>query len=89
MLYIQESFRILGVPLVKSISKFVNFELLKSLQDEILIGMQETIDNFDFIFEQVPQDFGFSKKAKEHLKTFFSDNERNRRISKIYLSYLQ
>jgi hypothetical protein len=89
LLRFDESFRILRIPLVKSISKFVDSKKLESLKENILACMETSINNIDFIFEQVPAQYGFSKRSKNYLKMFFSDRLRNERVAKSYLYYTQ
>jgi len=88
-LYLEEKFRILNAPLIKSIAKFAKPEDLKNLQIEIDEGIHTTIENLDFIFEQVPKEWGFSSKGKLQLKNILSDEQRNKETVKFYLSYIK
>jgi hypothetical protein len=88
-LFLEDRFRILTAPLVKSIAQHSPPASVQNLKNEILLNMQATLDNLDFIFEQFPVSWGFSKKAKLHLKQFLSDEERNRRIASDYLAYIK
>jgi hypothetical protein len=88
LLFLEEKFRILNTPLIKSIASFAR-DKLDSLAEEITQGINNTLENLDWIFDQVPKDWGFSKKAKIHLKAILSDKERNEQIAKSYISYLE
>jgi hypothetical protein len=88
-LTMEEKFKILNVPLIKSIAKFANPTLLKELHREIEENIQKTLENLDFIFEQVPKEWGFSKKGKQNIKSILFDRERNHQITKSYLPYLK
>jgi hypothetical protein len=86
-LFMEERFRILNMPLIKSIASFATN--LKELKEQITTGIQLTLTNLDDIFDMVPKDWGFSKKAKSHLKDFFSDATRNKSIVESYINYLR
>lgn len=79
---------ILSHDFVKSIIKFIPATVLAELSNDILSGMNIAIKNLDFIFEQVPITWGFSKRAKAHLKVFFSDQSRNSKIAKAHLNFI-
>ncbi|MFN0291194.1 HipA family kinase [Pedobacter helvus] len=89
LLHIEPKNCILSTILAKTISSFVTHEDIKNLKDDINNCITNTIENFDFIFEQVPKSWGLSKKSKEHLKFFFSDKVRNKTIIEHFLSYLK
>jgi hypothetical protein len=80
---------ILSTPLARSILKFENSKKVANLKQDILNGMNNVIENLEFIYSQVPKEWGFSSKAKEHLKKFLSDTQRNETIANIYLSYIK
>lgn len=88
-LYLEEKFRILNVPLSKSIAKFTKISELKELQLEIHENILTTLKYLDFIFEQVPKEWGLSDKGKNKIRHILADNGRNLSISKSYLSYLK
>jgi hypothetical protein len=88
MLEIAGNNSILSAPIVKSITKFADSLKVQDLRNEIFQCMEATNQQLDFIFEQVPKEWGFSKKAKVHLKEFFADKARNERIARSYLNYL-
>jgi hypothetical protein len=88
-LFMEDRYLILSIPLVRSITNFASNASVKNLKNEILNGMDFTLQSLDFIFEQVPTSWGFSKRAKLHLKNFLSDKVRNERIASRYLSYLK
>lgn len=87
--YLEDRFRLLNIPLVKSIAKFVTSQRLEKLKDEIESGIENSLKHLDFIFDQVPLTWGFSKKAKQHLKDFLSQPQRNLRMSEVFDPYLK
>jgi len=88
-LFMEEKFKILNAPLIKSIAKFVDDNVMKEIQGDIEYSIQKTLENLDFIFEQVPNEWGFSKKGKENIKSILFDKERNQQITKSYLPYVR
>lgn len=79
-LTLQPERSILMHPLCKQLLTFgtpVDFEMLKN---EVRTGIETALRDLDSIFEQVPSVWGFSKKAKAHLKKLLSDKARNERI---------
>jgi hypothetical protein len=89
LLHIEPKNCILSTILAKTISSFVTHEDIKNLKKDINDCINNTIQNIDFIFAQVPSNWGLSKKSKEHLKSFFSDKARNQTIIDQFLSYLK
>lgn len=89
MLHIDPQKCILSTPLVQSIANFAPSGAVSALKDEILQGMNEVCANISFIFNQVPSNWGLSKRAKSHLATFFADGHRNEKVASSYLSYLK
>lgn len=89
MLRIDPAYAILSHPLLKKIVKFVDGNVLQNLKTEFLDCINHTVGNLDFIFSQVPDEFGFSKKDKVHLKSFLADEVRNKRIASSYLTFLR
>lgn len=89
MLRIDPAYSILSHPLLKKIVKFVNGNVLQNLKTEFLDCINHTVGKLDFIFSQVPGEFGFSKKDKVHLKSFLADEVRNKRIASSYLTFLR
>lgn|GEM_PF-781493 len=87
--FLEDRFRILRMPIVKSIAKIAPIEELQALELNMLDGMNFVLQDIDNIFTQVPPEWGFSRRAKQHLKDFLGDNERNRQIVKTYLGYLK
>jgi hypothetical protein len=74
---------------IKSIIKYEEKKELENLSKNIEICIASALENIDEIFDQVPKEWGFSKKARAHLKTFLSDQERNKRIASMYFNYLK
>lgn len=74
---------------VKSISAYEDKIALENLHKNIEICISNSLEQIDYIFEQVPKEWGFSKRSRAHVKDFFSDQQRNKRIAKTYLNYLK
>ncbi|MCX2453137.1 hypothetical protein OQX61_17810 [Pedobacter sp. PLR] len=89
LLHIEPKNCILSTILAKTISSFVTHEDIENLKNDINDCISNTIENLDFIFDQVPDSWGLSKKSKVHLKAFFSDKARNKTIIEHFLSYLK
>ena len=89
MLRIDPAHSILSHPLLKKIVKFVDGNVLQNLKTEFLDCINHTVGKLDLIFSQVPGEFGFSNKDKVHLKSFFTDEVRNKRIASSYLTFLR
>lgn len=89
LLYRESKKWLLSHDFVRAIAKFTPPEAISDLQANILTGMEVALDTMDFVFEQIPKSWGFSEKARNHLKGFLGNQERNRRIASIYLSYLK
>lgn len=85
LLSIEPKNNILSSPIVRYITNFVSAETYAGLKKEILCCIEVVLQSIDFIFEQVPTSWGFSKKQKAHLKQFLADKERNERIVNSYL----
>lgn len=88
LMHLEDDMRILKAPLIRSIVKYADKQQLQDLHKEIYKCMSLCIQNIEFIFAQVPSEWGFSKKAKEHLKEFLSDKNRNQIVSQAYNSYI-
>lgn len=89
LMYMEENFFILKIPLVRSIAKFVPDTALQTLNSEILAGISLCLENLDDIFSQVPENWGFSKKAKAKLREILSDKERNKVTSERFFPYIK
>lgn len=85
LLSIEPKNNILSSQIARYIINFVDADTYAGLKKEIISCIDVVLQNIDFIFEQVPSSWGFSKKQKNHLKQFLSDNERNERIVNSYL----
>lgn len=88
-LYLEEEFLILKTPLVQSISTYSDGNTLHRIKSEILEGIQTTLNEMGFIFEQVPPSWGFSKRAKARVEEVLSDSARNEGIASGYFHYLK
>lgn len=73
----------------KKMANFITDDELEQLKDDIHLHMENTVDQLDFIFEQIPNNWGFGKKSKKHLKDFFSNKDRNKETLHIFLSFLR
>ena len=80
---------LLRTPMSKSILKFADSNYIATLDKEIQGGFNNVISNIEFVFDQVPREFGLSKKGKEKIKEILSNKERNETMSKIHLSILR
>jgi hypothetical protein len=87
-MFMEERFKILTHPMIRAIAHLGPKAKTVGLKDELLADMELALNNIDFIFEQIPASWGFSKKAKAHVKAFLSDNERNKRVAESYTNYL-
>lgn len=74
---------------IRSICKFENNKAVENLHREIKMCITNSLKELDYIFEQVPKAWGFSKKSKDKVKDFLSDDIRNKRISETYLHFLK
>jgi hypothetical protein len=88
MLRLESKKCILSHPLVRTIAKFVPPQEINDLPNNILAGIEVVLEHLDFIFDQVPREWGFSKKARAHLKKVLNDPDRNKRIATAYQQYL-
>lgn len=77
---------ILRTPMSKSIISFADSNFIANFHGEILADFDNIINNLDFIFEQIPNNFGLSKKGKEKIIEILNDQERNLIVSKIHLN---
>lgn len=87
MLRMERNYCILATPLAKNILQYLPPKTVNNLKDDILDGMAKVNNEFDNMVELIPQEWGFSKKAKAHLKDFFNDTERNNRIANSFINY--
>ncbi len=78
---------ILDTSLVKNILEYLPKKVVKNLNNEILDGIAIFNKAFDEIVKLIPPEWGFSKKAKAHLKTFFNDTKRNNRIANSFSNF--
>lgn len=87
-MFMEEKFKILRHPMIRAIAQFGPKPKTIALKEEILAGMELSLNNLDFIFEQIPASWELSKKAKTHLKSFLRNSERNKLIAESYVNYL-
>lgn len=87
MLRMSKKHSILDSPFAKNVLEHLPKEVINNLKDEILKGISKFNSEFDVIVDLIPQEWGLSKKAKAHLKNFFTDTERNNRISKSFSNF--
>lgn len=79
---------ILSTPISKSILNFAGSKILPNLDKDLLERIKNSINELDFIFEQIPAGFGLSKKGKEKVKEILSNENRNIEISKSFLRFI-
>lgn len=77
---------ILRTTMSKSILSFADSEFIANFHNEILADFENVINNIDFVFEQIPNTFGLSKKGKIKVVEILSNKERNSLVSKIHLN---
>lgn len=77
---------ILRTPMSKSILSFADSKFMANFHDEILADFDNVINNLDFVFDQIPNTFGLSKKGKNKVVEILSNKERNLIVSKIHLN---
>jgi hypothetical protein len=75
------------MPILRSITKFASKNELKNLNQDILLNISKCLDELDEIFNQVPANWGFSKKERQKLKDILGDTERNVVTSEKYFPY--
>lgn len=80
---------ILKTPMSKSIISFADSNFIINFHKDLNESFNNVIHNIEFAFEQVPKSLGLSGKGKEKVKEILSNDERNLRISKSYLSYIK
>lgn len=77
---------ILRTPMSKSIHKFAGTKIIAKFHSEILSDFTNVINDIDFVFDQIPNTFGLSKKGKAKVIEILSNKERNLIASKIHLN---
>ncbi len=86
MLRIERKDCILSTALAKNILQFLPKRINNELKSELLKNITNFNKEYDNIVSLIPIEWGFSKKAKAHLKNFFNDSERNIRIVNAFLN---
>lgn len=89
ILRLEENKLILNIPVASSIIKFVPDKELNELNEDILSCISKCQEFMDDIFNQVPNEWGFCKKARTKVKALLGDYERNVVTSKRYYPYLK
>ncbi|WP_179346436.1 HipA family kinase [Winogradskyella ursingii] len=77
---------ILRTPMSKSIISFADSKFMANFHNEILADFENVINNLDFVFDQIPNTFGLSKKGRKKIVEILSNKERNILVSKIHLN---
>ena len=77
---------ILRTPMSKSIVSFADSEFMANFHNEILADFDNVIKNLDFVFDQIPNTFGLSKKGKKKVIEILSNKDRNLVVSKVHLT---
>ncbi|MES2732352.1 MAG: HipA family kinase [Bacteroidota bacterium] len=88
-LYLEPSHSILKTGIVQSVFHQFNQQFLENLKADIDISIQHTLDNLEAIYQQIPAEWGFSKKAKLHLKEFLASKSRNSQILGRFNAFLK
>jgi hypothetical protein len=81
---IQDSNNILSTSISKSILNFVASKTNEKLNEEIIHLIESSLLKLDFIFQQIPSEWGLSKAGKLKVIEILSDKDRNRIISNAY-----
>jgi hypothetical protein len=81
---IQDSSNILSTSISKSILNFVVSKNNDELNDKIIHLIESSLLEIDFIFQQIPSEWGLSKAGKLKVKEILSDKDRNKIISNSY-----
>lgn len=77
---------ILRTRMSKSIINFADSKFMANFHNEILADFDNVINNLDFVFDQIPNAFGLSKKGQKKIVEILSNKERNLLVSKIHLN---
>lgn len=80
---------ILRTPMSKSILNFAGTKFIANFHHELLSDFTNVLNGIDFVFDQIPNTFGLSKKGKAKIIEILSDKERNLVAAKIHLNYLK
>ncbi len=78
---------IMLTPMFKSICNFANPNELKNLATEILSNINDTLLGIENVFDCIPKNFGLSKSGRRGIMEVLANEERNKRISNLYLNY--
>ena len=84
--FLEYKFRIFRLPFIKSISKWIDKDDFVEISKEISFSIVMVLQNLNDIFAQIPSEWGFSKKAKEHLAVFLNTKIRNEKLINIYFN---
>jgi len=87
-LYLPDNECILSSGLSVSILKFSKKKELVLLSETILNCIESCIANSQFVLNQIPSDWGFSKKAKENIIFVLSESERNKLLSNAFHRFI-
>lgn len=77
---------ILRTPMSKSIHNFAGTKFIANFHNELLLDFTNVINGLDFVFDQIPNTFGLSKKGQAKVIEILSNKERNLIASKIHLN---
>jgi hypothetical protein len=86
-LYLPDNESILSTGLAASILSFAKKRDLIELPEIIMSSISECIEKSDLILNQIPSEWGFSKKAKENIIFVLSEPERNKSLSTSFIRF--
>lgn len=75
--------------LFKKICKFTDQRIIKKYSSTILDCINNTVEKLDDIFNDFPNEVGFSKKGKSKVKEVLSNEDRNKRIADNFKDFMQ
>ncbi|MDO6852620.1 hypothetical protein Q4599_03460 [Cellulophaga lytica] len=81
---IEDSGNILSTQISKSILKFALLNNSTKLHLDLINCINQSIENLEFIFTQIPTNWGLSKGGKSKILNILSNKERNKIILKSY-----
>lgn len=88
-LHVEDKYCLLNTQLSSSILTFASKENCQNLTKEITDCIDKCLDQSNEIFNQVPSDWGFSKKAKKRVLEVLADNDRNGACAQSFIRFIK
>jgi len=85
---LDHTFSILNFGLARLVLSQLKKKECEQLYIEIIELIELSISHLDTIFSFIPKSYGFSEKAKNNIKFVLSNTERNKRVTKSFISYI-